>query len=248
MEDLDYATIIAKEAGLRLLSLRTRAGELGLDHQALKSAGDAESQEYLDQALRDRNPSDAILSEEAVDNKLRLDAQRVWIIDPLDGTREYSEFRDDWAVHVALWERGALTAGAVALPGLGIVMNSESKSKALPELDGRPIRIAVSRTRPPALVEKIAKQLDAELIPMGSAGYKVCSVARGETDAYIHAGGQYEWDSAAPVAVASGAGLHTSRIDGSDLEYNRENPYLPDLLVCRQELQVILLSAIRNCS
>ena len=81
---------------------------------------------------------------------------------------------------------------------------------------------------------------------MGSAGYKVAAVVLGEVDAYVHAGGQYEWDSAAPVAVARAAGLHTSRLNGSPLQYNQPEPYLPDLLVCRQELAEALLTAIRE--
>lgn len=248
MGDLHRAIRIAEEAGQRLLDLRRKADELGLDGLALKDAGDQKSQEFLDRILRELNPGDAILSEEALDDKRRLSSNRVWIIDPLDGTREYSEFRDDWAVHVALWDSGALVAGAVALPGLGLVLGSQDAPIMAPTLTGRPIRIAVSRTRPPQLIAELAAKLDVELVPMGSAGYKVCSVVRGEVDAYIHAGGQYEWDSAAPVAVAAGRGLHTSRIDGSDLEYNRDDPYLPDLLVCRPEIRDILLDTIATCS
>lgn len=248
MGDLHHAVSIAEEAGRRLLQLRADAQGLGLEGRALKDAGDQKSQEYLDRILREKYPRDAILSEEAGDDLSRLASNRVWIIDPLDGTREYSEFRDDWAVHVALWEAGQLVAGAVALPGLGIVLDSATPNQPRPPLDGRPIRIAVSRTRPPQLINDLAAVLDVELVPMGSAGYKVCAVVRGEVDAYIHAGGQYEWDSAAPVAVAAGGGLHTSRIDGSALEYNRENPYLPDLLVCRPELRQILLEAIAASS
>ena len=246
MGDLHRAIKIAEEAGQRLLDLRTKAGELGLDGRALKDAGDRASQDYLDQVLRRFYPEDAILSEEALDDKSRLDNHRVWIIDPLDGTREYSEFRDDWAVHVALWESGALVAGAVALPGKALVLASGDDPIRGPALNGRPIRIAVSRTRPPDIVNHLANELDIDLVPMGSAGYKVCAVVRGEVDAYVHAGGQYEWDSAAPVAVAAGRGLHTSRIDGSPLEYNRADPYLPDLLVCRPELKDTLLETIRT--
>lgn len=244
--DLQCALMIAEEAGQRLLNLRLSAAELGLEGRALKDAGDLKSQEYLDDILRKLNPNDAILSEEAVDDQQRLSNNRVWIIDPLDGTREFSEFRDDWAVHVALWNSGVLVAGAVALPALGLVLGSDQVPSVAAELNGRPMKIAVSRTRPPEIVSKIAKELDVELVPMGSAGYKVCAVVRGEVDAYIHAGGQFEWDSAAPVAVAESRGLHVSRIDGSALEYNRKDPYMPDLLVCRPELKSILLDAINN--
>lgn len=246
--DLQRAIDLAGSAGKKLLELRAQAGELGLEGHALKDAGDKVSQQYLDRALRELNPEDAILSEEALDDKRRLKSKRVWIIDPLDGTREYSEFRSDWAVHVALWENGSLVAGAVALPGLDLVLGSDDGQLDVAEINGRPIRIAVSRTRAPEVTNQLAQHTNVELVPMGSAGYKVCAVARGEVDAYIHAGGQFEWDSAAPVAVAAGKGLHTSRIDGRALEYNRDDPYLPDLLVCRADLKDTLLDAIREHS
>jgi 3'(2'), 5'-bisphosphate nucleotidase len=173
----------------------------------------------------------------------------VWIVDPLDGTREFSEEgRTDWAVHVALWSRGAaasgdgaLTAGAVAMPARGTVLGTDLPAPAGAE---GPIRIAVSRTRPPAFVTQMLADLDGVGVPMGSAGVKVCAVVTGEVDAYVHGGGQYEWDSAAPVAVATATGLHTSRIDGAPLLYNRTNPRLPDLLVCRPEIAERLLQAI----
>ena len=188
--------------------------------------------------LSEHRPDDAVLSEESRDThgSARLSAERVWIIDPLDGTREFSEPpRDDWAVHVALWEQGDLVAGAVAQPGLGTTF-STGDPPVVPERSSTRPRIAVSRTRPPTFVEALAADIDADLVPMGSAGAKVISVARDVTDAYVHAGGQYEWDSAAPVAVARAAGLHTSRADGAVLRYNQEDVLLPDLLVCRPEL------------
>ena len=188
------------------------------------------------QLLATYRPDDAVLSEEGKDDKARLNSRRVWIVDPLDGTREYSEPpRDDWAVHVALWQDGALVAGAVAQPGMSATF-STADPPVVPQRSSTRPRIAVSRTRPPAFVEVLAQQLDAELVPMGSAGAKVISVARDVTDIYVHAGGQYEWDSAAPVAVARAAGLHTSRADGAPLAYNQEDVWLPDLLVCRPEL------------
>ena len=167
-----------------------------------------------------------MLSEEGVDDARRLSADRVWIVDPLDGTREFGEGdRNDWAVHVALWERGALVAGAVALPAQGVTLDSGSPPP-LPAA-GDPLRLVVSRTRPPELVTALAERLGAELVPMGSAGAKAMSVLQGRADAYVHGGGQYEWDSAAPVAVAAAAGLHTSRLDGSPLVYNRADPCCP---------------------
>jgi len=185
--------------------------------------------------LAQHRPGDSVLSEEGRDDKRRLDADRVWIVDPLDGTREFSEPpRDDWAVHVALWEGGELVAGAVAQPALGTTFHTGAPA-AVPAKPAGPLRIAVSRTRPPAFVADLAAELGGEPVPMGSAGAKVISVVRGVTDVYVHAGGQYEWDSAAPVAVARAAGLHTSRIDGAPLRYNQDEVLLPDLLVCRVE-------------
>jgi 3'(2'), 5'-bisphosphate nucleotidase len=181
-----------------------------------------------------------------VRGRRRLIADRVWIVDPLDGTREFSELdRADWAVHVALWERGELVAGAVALPAEHTTLSTAAIAAVPARADG-PLRLAVSRSRPPALVSELARRLDAELVAMGSAGVKAMSVVRGVTDAYVHGGGQYEWDSAAPVAVARAAGLHTSRLDGSPLRYNQPDPYLPDLVICRPELADRLLAEIEQ--
>lgn len=233
-DDHVLAAWLAEAAGRRLLEVRAE----GLEGRELKDAGDAAAHELLMALVAEHRPSDAVLSEEGKDDKVRLTADRVWIIDPLDGTREFSEPpRDDWAVHVALWERGPgdLTAGAVAQPALGETLTTGAPLVVPPRTSERP-RIAVSRSRPPEFVTVLAGELDAELVAMGSAGVKVMSVVRDLTDAYVHAGGQYEWDSAAPVAVARAAGLFTSRIDGSPLEYNQDDVYLPDLIVCRPEL------------
>ena len=192
-------------------------------------------------ALATRRPGDEVLSEEGADNPARLTARRVWIVDPLDGTREFSEpGRDDWAVHVALWDGGELVAGAVALPAQGFTLATPEVA-APPPAPNQP-RIVVSRTRPPAIALAVRDGLDGVLVEMGSAGAKVASVVQGISDVYVHAGGQYEWDSAAPVAVARAAGLHTSRIDGSPLRYNRGDPKLPDLIVCRPEYAEAVLS------
>ena len=235
-DDHVLATWLAEEAGHRLLEVR---GE-GLEGRELKDAGDRAAHELLMELLAEHRPDDAVLSEEALENAAdkdrRLSADRVWIVDPLDGTREFSEPpRDDWAVHVALWQAGELTVGAVAQPALGETFNTGQPPVVPPRTSSRP-RIAVSRSRPPEFVHALAAEIDAELVPMGSAGVKVISVARDLTDAYVHAGGQYEWDSAAPVAVARAAGLFTSRVDGSPLLYNQQDVYLPDLIVCRPEL------------
>jgi 3'(2'), 5'-bisphosphate nucleotidase len=239
--DSDVAHALATAAGELLLSVRERSFP---DAAALKDAGDAEAQQFLAEQLAALRPDDAVLSEEAADDPIRLVSGRVWIVDPLDGTREFSEpGRTDWAVHVALWERGDLTAGAVALPAEGLTL-STGRPPVVPPRAGGPVRLAVSRSRPPALVQDLAGRLGGELVPMGSAGVKTMAVVRGTADAYVHGGGQYEWDSAAPVAVARAAGLHTSRLDGSPLRYNQADPSLPDLLVCRPELAEELLTVI----
>ena len=241
--DSTLAESIARTAAEVLIT--TRREFLGDDLRALKDAGDASAQAHIAGRLAAEAAGDAVLSEEAKDSAERLSAERVWIIDPLDGTREFSESRDDWAVHVALWQDGELALGAVALGGPETVLSS-STVPAPPARPEGPIRIAVSRSRPPEIVNAVSEQLGATLVAMGSAGVKVCAVVTGEVDAYVHGGGQYEWDSAAPVAVARAAGLHTSRLDGSPLVYNQENPYLPDLVVCRPEFAEQILEAIAN--
>lgn len=241
-DDHVLAAWLATTAGERLLEVR---GE-GLEGRVLKDAGDLAAHELLMSLLAEHRPGDAVLSEEGKDDKARLQASRVWIVDPLDGTREFSEPpRDDWAVHVALWEEGELVAGAVAQPALGETFSTGRPPVVPPSSSDRP-RIAVSRTRPPAFVEALAEELDAELVPMGSAGVKVISVTRDVSDAYVHAGGQYEWDNAAPVAVARAAGLFCSRVDGSELVYNQDEVSLPDLIVCRPELADRILEFVRR--
>jgi len=246
-DDDTLARTLATGAGELLLRLRAGAGP-DADPASLRAAGDARSHELLMAELARHRPEDAVLSEEGRDDRRRLSAGRVWIVDPLDGTREFGEAgRTDWAVHVALWERGRLAAGAVALPGLGITFATDSPPVLAPPVPG-PTRLLVSRTRPPDFALRLAELVDSELVPLGSAGAKAMAVVRGEADAYAHAGGQYEWDSAAPVAVALGAGLHASRVDGSPLRYNSADVYQPDLLICRPELADQLLSAMSRLS
>ena len=238
--DHDLAAALALGAGEVLMRLRTSGSATG-------EMGDAASQRYLLDQLTTHRPLDAVLSEESVDDARRLDAERVWIIDPLDGSREFGDInRSDFAVHIALWtRRGGLVLGAVGLPARGTVVRSdESVSPPVPH-DG-PLRLAVSRSRPPRSVQDLAIRAGAELIPMGSAGVKAMAVVAGEVDAYVHAGGQYEWDSAAPAAVAAAAGLHTSRVDGSPLRYNQPSPWLPDLVICRPALAEVLLQQLRH--
>ena len=278
--DAAFARWLADRAGDALVALRETRGFA--DPDGLKADGDRISHELLIDELARWRPADAVLSEEGVrDGADRQAADRVWIIDPLDGTREYSEpGRTDWAVHVALWRRtagsrltdgrpgsaladarpgtgpasglggrpdggpaGELVAGAVALPAQHVTLGTDAPP-AYPPLTGDRIRLAASRSRPPSFLASLATELDAELVPMGSAGNKVAAVVQGKVDAYVHAGGQYEWDSAAPVAVAKATGLYASRIDGSALDYNRMNPRLPDLLVCRRDLADELTAAL----
>ncbi|BBY82569.1 3'(2'),5'-bisphosphate nucleotidase CysQ [Mycolicibacterium pulveris] len=239
MSDHEVAARLATEAGKLLLEVRVELAEASQAER--KDAGDKRSHDFLMAALAAERPGDAVLSEEGADDAVRLSAERVWIVDPLDGTREFSEpGRDDWAVHVALWQAGTVAAGAVALPAQGITLATPTVS-APPGAPATP-RIVVSRTRPPAIALAVRDALDGELVEMGSAGAKVASVVQGLSDVYVHAGGQYEWDSAAPVAVARAAGLHTSRIDGSPLLYNQADPRLPDLVVCRPELADAVLA------
>ncbi len=275
------AAVLATEAGRRLLRLRADRGFA--DPRALKNAGDRESHEYLVAELAARRPGDAVLSEEGKDDSARLAAGRVWIVDPLDGTREFGEEgRADWAVHVALWERGRLVAGAVALPAEGRTLTTTADGAAVLDVettgttgttgmgmtepagttrtspltienlvDAGRIRVAVSRSRPPAFLDPLTAHLrkrhvTVERVQIGSAGAKIAAVLLGQVDAYIHAGGQYEWDSAAPAAVALAAGAHASRVDGARLAYNQTDPELPDILVCHPGLAPTLLAGIRE--
>ncbi|MDT9594396.1 3'(2'),5'-bisphosphate nucleotidase CysQ [Nocardioides zeae] len=243
-DDHALAAQLADLAGELLLDLRVRAVAESWDPTDLKDAGDRRAHELIVARLAQERPDDAVLSEEGKDDRSRLDAERVWIVDPLDGTREYGEPpREDWAVHVALWERGELVAGAVAQAALEQTF-STGAPPVLPAARAGAPRVVVSRTRPPEVAHRVAEALGADLVPLGSAGAKVMAVVRGVADVYVHAGGQYEWDSAAPVAVARAAGLHTSRLDGSPLRYNQPDVYLPDLVVARPELAARVLAAV----
>jgi 3'(2'), 5'-bisphosphate nucleotidase len=248
-DDDELAVRIAEESGRVLMELRRT---MGLDDaRALGHEGDRRSNRLITEALHDARPDDAVLSEEGDDRPGRPDrthADRVWIVDPLDGTREYSEGRDDFAVHVALVIDGRPAVGAVALPGQDLVLSTRTGHGPLtlaPRPDG-PMRIVVSRTRPPGEATLVASRLGGELVPLGSAGAKTAAVLRGVVDAYVHSGGQYEWDSAAPVAVAHAYGAHATRLDGSPLLYNRPDPWLPDLLVCRPEFAADILEVLRR--
>jgi 3'(2'), 5'-bisphosphate nucleotidase len=238
--DAALARDIAREAGDLLLAIRARGDCVGA---AMGARGDREADDLILARLRAARPGDFILSEETLDDQRRCQASRVWVVDPLDGTRDYADGLDDWAVHVGLAIDGRPAAGAVALPMRGEVFATDDPPRAPAPRSGRP-RMVASRTRCPPLAERVAAALGAELIGMGSAGAKAIAVVDGRADIYLHDGGQYEWDNCAPVAVALAAGLHASRIDGAPLRYNCVDPLLPDLLICRPELAQQVLALI----
>ena len=246
MDDHRLASQLATEAGELLVELRARLHAEHAPPAVLKDEGDRQAHELLMARLRAERPDDSILSEEGKDDLTRLEADRVWIVDPLDGTREFGEVpRTDWAVHVALVVDEVPIVGAVALPGLGVTLSTAEPTRLPTEPNPTP-RMIVSRSRPPAAALHTAEALGAELVEMGSAGANTMAVIRGECEIYAHSGGQYEWDSCAPVAVAKAAGCHVSRIDGSPLRYNQCDVYLPDLLVCRPELAEPALAALAS--
>jgi 3'(2'), 5'-bisphosphate nucleotidase len=250
LTDAALAAAVAAEAGELLLGVRDEVGFY--DPYYLGDVGDMRANALILDRLRAHRPDDAVLSEEAVDDLSRVQADRVWIVDPVDGTHEFSlPGHDDWAVHIALWQRaaggpdGGLTDAVVALPATGEVFRSDTVTPPPPRREG-PIRIAASASRPPAVLWRLREHLDIQPVRIGSAGAKAMAVVRGDVDAYIHAGGQWEWDSAAPAGVVTAAGLHASRLDGSPMIYNRPDPYLPDFVMCRSELADLLLDIIRR--
>jgi len=239
MSDAALARALAAEAGTLLAAIQAQGRETGRD---LGNRGDREANALILDRLRAERPGEFVLSEEAADDRARCAASRVWIVDPLDGTREYAEGRDDWAVHVALSVDGVPVTGAVALPARGIVLGSDDPPRLAPA--NTPLRIVVSRTRPPREAEIVAQALGATLVPMGSAGAKAMAVVLGEADAYVHSGGQYAWDNCAPAAVALAAGLHVSRLNGEPLVYNRAETWVPDLLICAKPLAAAIFAAV----
>lgn len=252
LTDAALAADLAADAGELLVKVRE---EIGFGHPwALGDAGDSLANELILRRLRAERPDDAVLSEEAPDDLRRLQADRVWIVDPLDGTREFSTpGRDDWAVHIALWQRTTdgrpeITDAAVSLPARGNTVYRSDTVTAGAARVGVPdvIRIACSATRPPFVLHRMRQLLPIQPVAIGSAGAKAMAVVDGDVDAYVHAGGQWEWDSAAPAGVLMAAGMHASRLDGSPLRYNQPDPYLPDFLMCRADLADILLEAIRQ--
>ncbi len=246
MNDHELSVDLATKAGKLLVNLRASMETEGAWPEEIMDAGDAAAHRFLMTELTRFRPGDAVLSEEGADDHRRLAARRVWIVDPLDGTREYGEpGRSDWAVHVALWEDGRLAAGAVTLPAFDLAFGTDPPPPVLNVPERRP-RMITSRFRAPYVAAVIAEAIGADAVRLGSAGAKAMAVVMGEADIYAHAGGMYEWDSAAPIAVAAAAGLHVSRIDGSPLVYNQPDPWMPDLLICRPELAVPALAAARS--
>jgi 3'(2'), 5'-bisphosphate nucleotidase len=241
MTDGELAAALAEAAGR--IAIEVRHNRL-LAGKALSDAGDKTANAFLVRALQELRPEDGLLSEEHADDRERLDKARVWVVDPLDGSREFGEERTDWAVHVGLAIDGVPALGAVALPGLGEVLRTDRPIAIAPPPPR--LRMVVSRTRPAKEATEVAARIGAELVPMGSAGAKTMAVVRGEADIYLHTGGQYEWDSCAPAAVALAHGLHASRVDGSPLRYNQTDTYLPDLLICRKEHAEQMLSLVRD--
>ena len=242
--DQQLASRVATEAGAMLVELRDDLVAEGIHYWDLKDEGDVAGHRYIMSALTAARPNDVILSEEAADNRKRLSAERVWIIDPIDGTNEFAEHpRHDWAIHIALWESGELTAASVALPTLGITFDASPAAVVPPSTRAKPL-LVTSRSRNPYCAVMVANALGCDVARLGSAGAKAMAVVMGEADIYVHDGGMYQWDSAAPSAVAKAAGLHVSRIDGSPLKYNQESLWLPDFLVCRTELAEPALNAL----
>ena len=242
--DQQLASRVATEAGAMLVELRDELVAEGIHYWDLKDEGDVAGHRYIMSALTAARPDDVILSEEAADNRRRLSAERVWIIDPIDGTNEFAEHpRHDWAIHIALWEAGELTAASVALPTLGITFDASPAAVVPPSTRAKPL-LVTSRSRNPYCAVMVANALGCDVARLGSAGAKAMAIVMGEADIYVHDGGMYQWDSAAPSAVAKAAGLHVSRIDGSPLKYNQESLWLPDFLVCRTELAEPALNAL----
>ena len=244
--DARLAARLATEAGHLLVRVRDELTRAGAPAWQVMDTGDLASHRFIAQALADSRPDDAVLSEEGLEDPRRFVTDRVWIVDPLDGTSEFGEDgRHDWAVHIALWDADHLAAGAVSIPVLGVTFCTDPPP-VIPVSSRTRVRLVTSRTRNPYVAVLVARALGAEAVRLGSAGAKAMAVVSGEADIYVHDGGMYQWDSAAPAAVAQAAGLHVSRIDGSPMVFNEPDPWLPDLLICRPELAEPALKALRD--
>jgi len=244
-DDHRIAADIAEATGVMLVELRAELVSAGVASWRVMDEGDMRAHHFIVERLAEVRPDDAILSEEGRDGPARLSADRVWVVDPLDGTNEFGQpGRSDWAVHIALAIRGEPLVGAVALPAVGVVYGTGDPPPYPPPIEGRRLRVITSRSRSSHAAAVVAHSLDADIVTLGSAGAKAMAIVAGDADIYAHSGGQYEWDNAAPAAVAISAGLHVSRLDGSALVYNRADPWLPDLLICRKELRDDVLTAL----
>jgi 3'(2'), 5'-bisphosphate nucleotidase len=244
--DAELAARLAVEAGHLLVAIRDELTSNGASPWQVMDTGDLASHRFIAAALADARPHDAVLSEEGLEDPRRFGADRVWIVDPLDGTSEFGEHgRYDWAVHIALWASDRLAAGAVSLPAMDLVFCTDP-APVVPASDRARPRLVTSRSRNPAVAVVVANALDADAVRLGSAGAKAMAVVTGQADIYVHDGGMYQWDSAAPAAVALAAGLHVSRIDGSPMVFNERDPWLPDLLICRPEFAEPALDALRR--
>ena len=242
--DARLAARLATEAGHLLVRVRDELTRAGAPSWQVMDTGDLVSHRFIAQELARARPHDAVLSEEGLEDPRRFDNHRVWIVDPLDGTSEFGEEgRHDWAVHVALWDDDHFAAGAVSIPALGITFCTDPPP-VIPASTRTRARLITSRSRNPYVAVVVARALDADAVRLGSAGAKAMAVVTGEADIYVHDGGMYQWDSAAPAAVAQAAGLHISRVDGSPLVYNAREAWLPDFLVCRKELAPQVFEAL----
>ena len=242
--DAELSIRLAVEAGHLLLELRQQMFSAGAPSWQVMDSGDLAAHKFLMKEFAAVRDGDAVLSEEGADDKRRLSSDRVWIVDPLDGTNEYGERgRHDWAVHIALWEKDRMTAAAVSLPAMDMVFGTDP-AQPMPDRRFDKPRLITSRNRAPYAAVIVANELGCEAVRLGSAGAKAMAVVVGEADIYIHDGGMYQWDSAAPAAVAEAAGLHVSRVDGSPLVYNERDAWLPDFMVCRPEFAEPVLDAL----
>jgi len=261
---LAFAARIAAEAGRRLVGLR--ASGRWTDEGILGDVGDQAADGYLQGYLRGRYPDDGLLSEETVDAAERAGKRLVWIVDPLDGTKEYSSGRHDWAVHVGLTIDGKPALGAVALPAIdrvltgvcggGIVQAAVTGSDGeWPQAfaadagpsSGQPLRLACSRSHTPEWMQRFARELGgAELVPCGSVGFKVAMLLFGKADVYVHQKGLKEWDTCAPEAIARAAGWTVCRFDGSDQRYNQRDPRNDQIVVCRTRLRERVLAGLAS--
>lgn len=266
MNDSELSRDVAIEAGRLLLDLRATYGDLDpadVDTaNRLRKEADRASHLLIADRISAARPDDVILSEEGKDDPARLVADRVWIVDPLDGTFEFGQGRSDFAVHIVLWVRDALSptgarlvASTVELPAQGLTrtdIDTPDVSFALPT--DRPIRIVASRSRAPkwlpdavaVLADRMGREV--EVIDVGSVGAKVNEILCGRADAYVHDTGFYEWDVAAPYAVAHRYGLHASHVGGEPIRFNQDPPYVTSLLVSIPTLLDDLTSVFAEAS